>query len=342
MATFTVDLLTGDIYLFNGDFTGSGGSTPTSGSTYPEVNLYSNLPAPILHSGEIYVVRTGSGDYILNRKDAGLYFSTGAVWRRLGDTPSYFKSDNFEVYDSIDNTKGVKFVTSGITSSLFRELKIQDSDGTIAYLTDLDAKVNVSAFADYTGNTAPNTYLSISDFDTYSGQTYTLIQGKQDTLTAGAGIDITNNVISTNVYKPLQITDTSGGVSVNNIQSVSIIWDNIIFTGTSLNFTGGSRIYIEDNGVYGISYNLNLMNTNNTLKNIGSIIRKNGNIDITPMSSASVNFDSINDSSSNNISEYFVTLVDGDYIELDVFRIGNSGTIYTVENGSWMKIIRKE
>lgn len=202
--------------------------------------------------------------------------------------------------------------------------------------------MDVSAFADYTGNTAPNTYLSISDFDTYSGQTYTLIQGKQDTLTAGAGIDITNNVISTNVYKPLQITDTSGGVSVNNIQSVSIIWDNIIFTGTSLNFTGGSRIYIEDNGVYGISYNLNLMNTNNTLKNIGSIIRKNGNIDITPMSSASVNFDSINDSSSNNISEYFVTLVDGDYIELDVFRIGNSGTIYTVENGSWMKIIRKE
>jgi hypothetical protein len=38
MATFTIDLLTGDVYLFTGDFTGSGG-TPTSGATYPEVNL---------------------------------------------------------------------------------------------------------------------------------------------------------------------------------------------------------------------------------------------------------------------------------------------------------------
>ena len=50
MATFTIDLLTGDLYLFTGDFTGSGG-TPTSGSTYPEVNTVSELPTPASSSG---------------------------------------------------------------------------------------------------------------------------------------------------------------------------------------------------------------------------------------------------------------------------------------------------
>jgi len=51
MATFTIDLLTGQVYLFTGDFTGSG-STPTSGSTYPQASTYGALPTP-----EVQVVR---------------------------------------------------------------------------------------------------------------------------------------------------------------------------------------------------------------------------------------------------------------------------------------------
>ena len=65
MATFTIDLLTGRIYLFTGDFTGSG-STPTSGSTYPQVNVYSSLPPPAGASGEIYVVRNAEGTTVLD------------------------------------------------------------------------------------------------------------------------------------------------------------------------------------------------------------------------------------------------------------------------------------
>ena len=127
MATFTVDLLTGNVYLFSGDFTGSG-STPSSGSTYPEVNLFSELPPAASNAGKIYVVRTSSGEYVLNRHEAGLYFSNGILWRRLGDIPSFFLSDNFQIIDSGDNTKGFEFVTSGITSNEFRQIEIQDSD----------------------------------------------------------------------------------------------------------------------------------------------------------------------------------------------------------------------
>ena len=340
MATFTVDLLTGNIYLFNGDFTGSGG-TPTSGSTYPQVNLYSELPLASAYAGQIYVVRQGSGSYVLNRKPSGFYFSTGTAWRFLGDTPDFFKSDNFQIYDSADTTKGVMFVTSGISSTTFRKLTIQNSNGTIAYLSDLATKVNLSAFADYTGNTAPNqfaskvsfnlytgttapntyltkatfvtftgttlpnSYLSKSAFNAYSGQTLLLIQGKQDVLTAGYGIQITGTTISVALPKTMLLRDTIGGINVNNVIATAIQWTTGT-TGTSLSFTGGSRIYIQETGLYGISYVLNVNNDTGSAKNIGSVIRKNGNVDITPMSSTSTNLNNTNDSSTNKIGRAHV------------------------------------
>jgi len=377
MATFTIDLLTGDLYLFSGDFSGSG-STPTSGSTYPAVNLYSELPTPASsYTGQIYVVRAGSGSYILNRKDAGLYISVSNTWRRLGDTPAFFKSDNFQVYDSIDNTKGLSFVTSGISAGTFRQLTIQNSDGTIAYLTDLNTKLNTSVFADYTGTTAPATflskvdfnvftgttlpasylnktdfnvftgttlpanYLSKTDFNTYSGATLTLIQGKQDALIAGPGISIVGNVISVtggSSNSTLQLIDAVGSVNVNNVVATPITWSTQEFSGTSLNYTGGSRIYIQTDGAYDISYVLNVNNDSASAKNIGTVMRKNGNEDITPMSTTSFSFNIANDSSTNVMPQYLVSLKSGDYVELVAFRIGTAGNVYTKENSSWIRM----
>ena len=357
MATFTIDLLTGNLYLFSGNFSGSG-STPTSGSTYPQVNLYSDLPTPASsYTGQIYVVRSGSGNYVLNRKDAGLYISLSGVWRNMGETPAYFKSDNFQVYDSVVNTKGLSFITSGITSG-FKKLTIQNSDGTIAYLSDLNTKVDKTVFADYTGTTAPATYLKKTTFATYTGTTvpanyynktqinaYTgatllLIQGKQDTLIAGPGIRISGNVISVTGFSntTLQLLDTVGGVNVNNTTVTPVTWTSQVFSGTSLSFTGGSRIYVKANGVYSISYVLNVNNDTGSAKNIGTVIRKNGNTDITPMSSASQQINAANDTSTNVMPEYHVTLSNGEYVQLVAFRIGTAGAVYTVQNTTWIKM----
>jgi hypothetical protein len=562
MATFTVDLLTGDIYLFSGDFGGSG-STPTSGSTYPQVNDYSALPAAGSHTGQIYVARNGYGTYVLNRKPAGFYFSTGTDWRYLGEAPAdLLRSDRFQILDSVDSSKGVMFITSGITTGTFPKLKIQNSGGTIAYLANLNTKVNLSAFIDYTGTTAPNTYLKLNQstpqhvgggtpiFDTinlytgytttgtepvgtmfwdggnhtatlalengvrlqmgqelhiygknisggtiyngqpvavvrsngqwtafgvpvnittpaayayvglatqtiphngfgyvtingvvrdintnhliegkavyvnptggttstyptvpnyvinvgiverkhatqgrinviskivpklfdlsdvngtpltttgqfpawdnssqyfdfnynindyltksaftgYSATTLLLINAKQDVLTAGYGINIdSGNTISVAMPKTLQLLDTIGGVNVNNVAATAIQWTTGT-TGTSLSFTGGSRIYIQGNGLYGISYVLNVNNDTGSAKNIGTVIRKNGNSDITPMSSASINLNNTNDSSTNMMPEYLANLSNGDYVELMAFRIGTAGAVYTIGNGSWIKI----
>ena len=90
MATFAIDLISGNVFLFVPEFGGSTGTT--SGSTYPEVNTYVELPAAATSNGEIYVVRQSTGDYVLNRKEAGLNYSNSLVWRRLGDIPSFFDS----------------------------------------------------------------------------------------------------------------------------------------------------------------------------------------------------------------------------------------------------------
>ncbi len=344
MATFTIDLLTGEVYLFTGDFTGSGSTGTTSGSTYPEVNTYNDLPPAGSHSGEIYVVRTGWGDYVLNRKDAGLYFSNGLTWRRLGDTPAFFLDDNFQIIDSTDQTKGVEFEVSGVTTGTFRTLKVQDADGTIALLTDLDSKVDTAAFADYTGTTAPNTFVNWTYFSGYSATTLSLINTKQDTLIEGDNISISGNVISvTGITEnaPLQLLDEVGGQQVNNVVATPIIWTTTVFSGTSLFYSGGSRIYIQADATYDLSYVLNVNNDTGSDKNIGTVIRKNGDEYITPMSSASFSSNIQNDSSTNIMPNYLVDLDDGDYIELVAFRIGFAGLVFTKENVAWIKIQKK-
>lgn len=186
MGTFMIDILTGRPIFINKTISESGG-TPTSGSTYPEVNLYSNLPSASENAGKTYLVRSSSGDYTLNRKESGFYYSNGSVWRRLGDISSFFNSSNFQIYNDIDNTKSIKFDTSDISTDSIRTLKLQDIDGTIAYLKDLDDKLDISDFNNYSGSTdieleninndvvylsgQTDTKLNISTFNNYTGDT---------------------------------------------------------------------------------------------------------------------------------------------------------------------------
>lgn len=338
MATFTVDLISGKVFLFDKDFGESTGGTLST--TYPEVNTFPELPDASLNNGRTFLVRTSIGKYILNRKESGLYFSNGSTWRRLGDIPSFFDSENFQILDNGDNSKGIEFETSGITTNTLRKLKIQDSDGVIAYLSDLDVKVDKSVFNDYTGNTVPNTYLSINSFNSYSAETFTLIQNKQDKLIAGSGIKISGNTISVNLPKTIQIKNSIGGIEVNTINRKLINWDENPYVGDYFIFTGGSRIYIQETGDYELSYQMNIENTTTNKKNIGSLIVRNSIEDITPTSSTSYIVNSVNNIGSNSLSNYKLKLTIGDYVELSAFRIGSSGNAITIPDGCWLKIIR--
>jgi len=198
MAIFTLDLLTGNPLLLTADFTGSG-STSVSGSTYTEVNLYADLPSAAVNSNKIFVVRTSSGTYMTSRKEAGLYRSNGVSWSRLGDIPSFFNSNNFQIFDGDDNTSGVKFITSNILSGVVRNLTVQNASGTIAYLSDVALKLNTSLFNTYTGDTDTliGTKLNITSFNSFTGTTLPSVYYNKTQINSYTGK--TNTLIGTKV-----------------------------------------------------------------------------------------------------------------------------------------------
>ena len=223
-------------------------------------------------------------------------------------------------------------------------LKIVDSADGVIVISEYNSKISNITLLDIIA--LLKNYYNKLRINNYTGATNILINNKQDILIAGSGISIVGDTINaiggsgSTLNATLQLSDTIGGTDVNKITATPITWSLEIFSGTSLTFTGGSRIYIRANGVYGISYVLNVYSDSNDGKNIGTVIRKNGNTDITSMSSVSFALNLQNDSNTNVMPEYLVSLLEGDYIELMAFRIEYGGTLYTKKNCSWIKIIK--
>jgi len=237
MAVYTIDLLTEKEYLFTTLFTGSG-STPTSGSTYPEVNLFTDLPSPVGLSGEIYVVRSGSGTYVADRKPSGLYFSNGSTWSHLGETTTFFNANNFRVFDNADNDKGLRFITSGITAGTVRNITIQNSNGIMAYLADVNLKVNTTLFNSFTGTTLPAAYYNKTQINTYTGDTLTNINTRLLTTIFDT---FTGTTLPANYYNKTEINAYTGSTfkrtAVTGLTYVPVSTDRIIgLLGT----TGGT------------------------------------------------------------------------------------------------------
>ena len=75
---------------------------------YPEVDTFGDLPAAAAaNNGWIYVVKGGSGVWLINRKPAGLYISDGVSWTWMGAFPNMFSDSNWSIYNNADNTKEV-------------------------------------------------------------------------------------------------------------------------------------------------------------------------------------------------------------------------------------------
>ncbi|MBA7670829.1 hypothetical protein ES703_78976 [subsurface metagenome] len=51
---------------------------------YPEVETYAELPSASDMKGKLFIVRTATGTIFINRKRAGIYFSDGNEWKKLG------------------------------------------------------------------------------------------------------------------------------------------------------------------------------------------------------------------------------------------------------------------
>jgi hypothetical protein len=160
-------------------------------------------------------------------------------------------------------------------------------------------------------------------------------------LSGGTGVVITNNVINASITDvTLQLIDNTGNTQINSIPVTAIPWTNVEYSGTSLSFTGGTKIYILANGTYGIGYVLNYNSQSGGTKNIGAVIRKNGITEITPSTSTSFAINLANNGGTNTMPIYKMNLVNGDYVELIAFRIGNSGIVLTLAESSWITVTK--
>jgi hypothetical protein len=110
------------------------GTLIASGKLYPEVDAYTDLPTASSQSGDTFLVRSGSGVWLVNRKPAGLYYSNGSDWEYLSAFPSQHSDANFRIYNNADTTKQISFSLAGITSGQTRQVTIPNSNLTVVGL----------------------------------------------------------------------------------------------------------------------------------------------------------------------------------------------------------------
>ncbi len=93
------------------------------------VETFGDLPISSAENiDEVYLVRTGTGIWLITRKPAGLYISTGSGYTYLDAFPDSFNSANFEVFDNIDNSKAVQFDVTDVATSTKRVISMPDAD----------------------------------------------------------------------------------------------------------------------------------------------------------------------------------------------------------------------
>jgi hypothetical protein len=146
-------------------FTGSFDLTRSPGSYIDgEVAAYSDLPldAAAAPLNSAWLVRAGSGLWLLTRKPAGIYIRTAtggtdrdADYTYAGVFPDVFNDANFLLYDNGDTTKNLQFQLSGIDTATTRTLTVPNASGTLPLLETANTYTQNQTL-DGTNNTAPN------------------------------------------------------------------------------------------------------------------------------------------------------------------------------------------
>jgi hypothetical protein len=315
-------------------FVGSGGTTVSLvGNQY---RIYSSTGSTGGFTGYTFI-ESGGTQIFQNGNIVTIYSTVPSgstvYWNDILNKPNLTLQSDFSAHTgqtgsgSIHFT-GHTFTQSGITiiTQIGDNVNIYVPPDSISAVTWTNV-TNKPAWI--TGNTAAQFASGHTHPQYLTGVTWSTITNKPDLITG-----LTSLVA-------FQLKDISGGTEVNNITNTSIGWTTLEYSGSSVNYTGGSRIYITTNGTYGISYTLNVISQTNTSKNIGTAIRKNNNTIITPTTSTSSMINTTNNRGTNLMPEYQVDLTNGDYLELIAFRIGGTGSVLTQANGSWLTVLKR-
>jgi hypothetical protein len=244
-------LLWDAFYRLNTGFnTASGGSGATVGWK-GEVEYYADLPIslsiPLI--GDTYLVeqptKIGIGILSYTTKQSGLWikdFDTGSLsdWRKLNVKVKFLDSE-FSVVSAADESAKAKFDMSLVSGSSVRSLKVQNKDGTIALLSDLE-RLSLTADAFPTFDTAvalSDLNLIITDLEALpvtsaiSGTitTSTMTPGVY-TISGAATINGTLTLDGTGVANAVFVIRGDAGISLGasaNIALINTLPENVHF-----------------------------------------------------------------------------------------------------------------
>jgi hypothetical protein len=128
VATFDYNPITGQLDLVGG------GASYIDGVVADSSLLPVTLGTPALDA--VYLAKAGSGVWLISRKPAGLYVrvannGVAADWTYLGAFPEVNADGNWELYNTADPTKELKFNLASISGGTVRTLTVPDANITI-------------------------------------------------------------------------------------------------------------------------------------------------------------------------------------------------------------------
>jgi len=243
-----------------------------------EVEYFSQLPPAINSTNDIYIVLKDSGVAFINKKHAGVYYSDGSSWLRLGDLTNMLKST--DVINDLVSTNIDKPLSAN-QGKLLQDTKLADviEDITPQLGGDLDLNSNdISGTGniDINGEIEANTL--IGDL---RGATEFQAKAGED-ITKGDPLYISNFDVSGN--KPIVgIADADDSNKMpcfglakdtaSNNSNVSVVTFGTLSGLNTSSFTLGDILYISTSGAL---TNIKPAGESAKIQNIGKVQRVHG------------------------------------------------------------------
>ena len=174
----------------------------------------------------------------------------GATWNST-DKKIYFYDNSSNTGTALSYIDATDFVKDGFLSSVTidnREIS-GESVPCLVFIWNTDSGLQETDIP-LSGIFDPTNYVDINTYSAYTAATEAVLSGKQETLSAGTGIDITDNVITVTGV-PLTVDDTVTSGSTNPVKSSGIYnfvtgqtstKQDTLVSGTNIKTVGGETV----------------------------------------------------------------------------------------------------
>lgn len=192
----------------------------------------------------VFETYSGNVDTALGTKFAG------ASWNST-DKKIYFYNNSSNTGTALSYIDATDFVKDGFLSSVtIDDRKISgETVPCLVFIWNTDSGIQETDIP-LSNIFDPTNYVDINTYSAYTAATEAVLSGKQETLTAGTGIDITDNVITVTGV-PLTVDDTVTSGSSNPVKSSGIYnfvtgqtstKQDTLVSGTNIKTVGGETV----------------------------------------------------------------------------------------------------